>query len=410
METISKIQTKRQSLIAPEVTQRTLLNTKTRLSQVEERDYALRIADQKANEDLDEVKHINSQMVAAEARTIRDRQLTENIEIARKKKEEEEEWARKLEANRQTALRLYDEREATLREQRIRGRAIIKAQIEEHKINAILEAERIDREMKALNAQNALIAEEDRRILMEKKKRQQDFLHDCIQANEAQKRRKLEAREREKEEAQMVIEVAAQKALAEEAREKEKAIEHALKEREIEELRKKQKRAIDTQAIRDEKAATKVQKEKEEKDRLREERDIAKKIAMIEDVKKGRAEMIDLKKTRLIEQKKIEDAEYQRVVEANRIAREKALAAYKKKLEEDAKYRGELKVDMENQLQARKIDPAKKWAEAAKQKEENDAYLARLETIRQQKLNQLRAKGVPEKYLVDIMADKWEIK
>ncbi|KAK8885173.1 Cilia- and flagella-associated protein 45 [Tritrichomonas musculus] len=409
-ETISKIQTKRQSFISPEISQKTLLNTKTRLSQVEERDYALRIADSKANEDLDEVKHINSQMVAAEARTIRDRQLIENQEIAKKKKEEEEEWARKLEANRITAVNLYEERERTLKEQRIRGRAILKAQIEEHKINAILEAERRDREMKAMIAQNEAIAEEDRRILMAKKKRQQDFLHDCIQANEAQKRRKAEAREREKEEAQMVIEVAAQKALAEEAYEKERAAEHALKEREIEELRKKQKRAIDTQAIKDEKMAQKVQKEKEQLDKEREERDIQKKKLMTQECVRGCDEMMAAKRERLIEQKKIEDAEYQRVVEANRRAREKALADYKKKLQRDAEYREGLRQDMEVELEARRIDPEKKRAEAQKAREENEAYLRKLDEIREQKLNQLRAKGVPEKYLVDIMADRFDIK
>lgn len=409
-ETISKIQTKRQSYISPELTQKTLLNTRNRLSQVEEKEYALQVAESKANEDLDEIKHINSQMVAAVARTIRDQQLIENQEIARQKKAEEEEWARKLEENRLTAVKLYEDRERTLKEQRIRGRAVIQAQIEEHKINAILEAERRDRELKALMAQNEAIAEEDRRILMEKKKRQQDFLHDCLQANEAQRRRREEAREREKEEAQMVIEVAAAKALREEALEKERLAEKALKEREIEELRKKQKRAIDTQAIRDEKQALKVQKEKEQLDREREERDIQKKLLMTQECIKGRDEMVENKRKRLLEQKKIEDAEYQRIVEANRQAREKALADYKKKLQRDAEYRDELRQDMEYQLESRRIDPEKKRAEAEKARQANDAYIQKLNVLREEKLNQLRARGVPEKYLVDIMANKFDIK
>ena len=410
MTTMSAIQTKRTSLIKPEITKQTLLNTRTKLLQTEEREPALKIKDELDDEELDEIKFVRSQMAAAEARTLRDKQLIENVEIREKKKEEEKEWARKLEENRIIAVKLYDDREKTLREQRIKGRAIIQAQIEEKKINKILEAERIDRERKAMLEQNERIAEEDRRILMEKKKRQQDFLHDCLQANEAQRKRKQELREREKEEAQMVIEVAAQKALDEEAREKEQALEHALFERKWAEARKKQKRITDMQSIRDEKAAIKVQKEKEEKDRLREERDIAKKAQMVREAKLGCDEMIELKRKRLIEQKKIEDAEYQRVMEANRIAREKARREYEKKIELDNQYRNELRLDVEARWEANKIDPAKKVAEAQKSKEENEAYLARLDTIREKKLNILRNKGVPEKYLVDIMANKWQIK
>ena len=52
----------------------------------------------------------------------------------------------------------------------------------------------------------------------------------------------------------------------------------------------------------------------------------------------------------------------------------------------------------------------KKIREAQEQKEANDAYLAKIEALRQKKLNILRAKGVPEKYLVDIMADRFELK
>ena len=150
MQTLSTIQTKRMTMISPEISEKTRLRTKSCLAQVEDRDYALKIVDAKRNEDLDEIKTINSLMTAAEARTIRDRQLIENEEIRKRKIEEKKEWDQKLEQNRLTAVKLYDDREKTLKEQRVRGRRIIEAQIEEHKINAILEAERKDRENKEM--------------------------------------------------------------------------------------------------------------------------------------------------------------------------------------------------------------------------------------------------------------------
>lgn len=410
MKTMSTIQTKRMTMISPEISEKTRLRTRSTLANVEDRDYALKIVDAKANEDLDEIKTINSLMTAAEARTIRDHQLIENQEIRQRRLEEKKEWDEKLESNRLTAVKLYDDRERTLREQRIKGRRIIEAQIEEHKINSILEAERKDREKQAMEAQNKAIAEENYRILMDRKKRQQDFLHDCLQANEAQRQRRLQARQREKEEADMVIEFAAQKALKEEALEKERAAEKALKEREVDRLRRKQKRAIDTQAIRDENAARKVQKEKEQLAIEREERDKRRIIEMNQTVARERREMIEDSKRRKEEQTQKELAFHREVMENNKIARQKAREEYQRKLEIDAQYRRELKNDMEAHWEATRVNPLKKIEEARIAKEQNDEYLAKLDRLREEKLNVLRKRGVPEKYLVDIQALKWEIK
>lgn len=410
MKTMSTIQTKRMTMISPELSEKTRLRTRSKLENVEERDYALKIVDEKANEELDEIKTINSLMTAAEARTIRDHQLIENQEIRQRKIEEKKEWDDRLERNRLTAVKLYDDREKTLKEQRIRGRRIIEAQIEEHKINAILEAERKDREKQAMEAQNKAIAEENYRILMDRKKRQQDFLHDCLQANEAQRQRRLEARQREKEEAEMVIEFAAQKALKEEALEKEREAEKALKEREVDRLRKKQKRAIDTKAIHDENAAKKVQKEKEQLAIEREERDKRRIIEMNQTVARERREMIEDNRRRREEQAQKELAFHREVMENNKRARQKAREEYQRKLEIDAQYRRELKGDMEAKWEATRVNPLKKIEEAKAAKEQNDEYLAKLDRLREAKLNTLRARGVPEKYLVDIQALRWEIK
>lgn len=410
MKTMETIKTKRLSMLSPEVSERSKLRTRNCLSSVEERDYALRIRDQKANEDLDEIKTINSLMVAAEARTIRDQQLIENQQIRDKRIQEKKEWDEKMEKNRLTAVKLYEDRERTLKEQRVRGRRIIEAQIEEHKINSILEAERKDRELKALQQQNALVAEEDRRILEDRKRRQKDFLHDCLQANEAQRRRRIEAKQRDAEEAQMVIEVAAQKALAEEAYEKEVKAAKALKEREIEEIRKTQQRAIDYQAIRDENNAIKVQKEKDQLAKEREERDKLRIKVMNETVARERKEMIVDSQRRKQEAAEKELQFHREVMAANRIARQKAREEYQRKLAIDAEYREGLKQDMEAHWEATKVNPQKKIEEARKAKEENDEYLAKIDRLREEKLNKLRAKGVPEKYLVDIQALKWSIK
>ena len=408
--TMANITTKRSTMFVSQRSQQDTFRTRDILTANEEREYALKVADAKADEELDEIKTINSQMKAALARTERDGQLHERVDRAARELQEKRDWDTKMEEKRQAQCRLYDERERSLQEQRRAGRAILAAQIEEHKINKILEAERKDREARALAEQNRRIAEEDRRIWLAKKKRQQDFMHDCLEANEAQRQRRIAEREREKEEAQMVIEFQAQKALREEALEQERRDRAALLEREVAAARKKQKRSQDYQAARDEAMAKKIQREKEERDREREERDQLRLIETVRQVKKDREEMIADKKLRLLEEAHREREMHRKVMEANEIAREKARKAWEAKVELDNQYRRELGEEVEREYERKRIDPMAKVREAEEMKRSNDAYLARIERLRQRKLDELRAKGVPEKYLVDIMANRFEIK
>jgi fused signal recognition particle receptor len=380
------------------------------LNSVEERAHALQIADRQSNEDLDEVKRIRSQMVASEARTIRDGQLVERAAQRAAEREAEREWAEQLEANRREAVQFYDARETTLRDQRRAGRTVIQAQIEERTVNAILEAERLDRESRALREQNAAVAEEDRTIAAARAARKRAFLADCLAANELQRRKRAELRQLEKDEVQMTIEVQAQRALAEAAIEKEKDDQKALKEREIAEIRRKQERATDTQALRDEAAAAKIQQEKDAADRAREEAQAAARRQQTLACRDDHEMMIAQKRERMIEQATIERAEFERVMAANRKAQERARERAEKKAEEDRRYREGLGEEVEHVWRARQGDPAMKGKERNALTDANAAYLARVGAVRDQKIEILRKKGVPEKYLTEIRTDRLEIR
>jgi hypothetical protein len=409
-EAMAQIQAKRAVLISPDVTQETASRTHSILGSTEERDYAVKIAKQKADEDLDEIKHIRSQMVAAEARTVRDGQLIENAELRAAHRRREREWADELEANRREALKLYEDRETSLREQRRRGRDVISAQIKEHKINTILEAERRDREAKALREQNELVTAEDRRIEQERRRRQQAFLHDCLADEAARKERRSRERELEKDEVAMVIEVAAQRSLAEQALEQERADQRALKEREINQIRKRQQRAIDSKAIRDEEMAIKVQREKDEIARERERRELATKQRLAAECKADREIMVRTKKERLIDERTMEQAEAQLMIERNRAARLKARQEWERKVQIDANYRQELGESAQREWQAKQPDLKKKAKERQEIIDGNEAYLAKINRMREEKLEILRRRGVPEKHLVDIKANRFELR
>ncbi|EAY03942.1 nasopharyngeal epithelium specific protein, putative [Trichomonas vaginalis G3] len=401
-EQLLQITKKRENLIDTQTKPEVITRNLQTLNTFEERDYALQIADTKADEDLDEVKKINSEMVAAKARTFRDQQLEIHRQMKEDEKAEERSIADMLEENRQRAKSHYDEREASLKEQRRRGRAIIELQIEEHKINSILEAERRDREAKALAIQNEQIRQEDERIRAEQKARQQAFLHDCIAMEEALVKRKAEEKRQEQELAQMTIDYANEKALKEEARERQILAQKRLKEREIQEIRSKQQRAIDTKAIRDEMMAQRVQEEQARAAAEKEEAEQMAKITAVMKLKKDRADMINSKKLDQLEQQARERREYEMMLEQAETKKQKALADYTAKIEADQKYREELKQTVELRELSRKIDPDAKNREKAKMQAEQDAYMQRVERIRQKKLAELEAAGVPEKYRADI--------
>ena len=148
---LDQITLKRSTLIDQQVRPEVKSHVHQVLEKQEERDYALQIAELKADEDLDEIKRLNSLIGEAKAKTIRHQQEQIVEEKRKQAKEEELKTIEYQEEMRKKAEDLYKSREKTLKEQRIKGRKVIDIQIEEHKINAILEAERRDREQKELN-------------------------------------------------------------------------------------------------------------------------------------------------------------------------------------------------------------------------------------------------------------------
>ena len=407
MQTINKT---RATLIDTEMKPEVSARNTLALNTFEERDYALQLADKQADEDLDEVKKINSEMVAAKARTERDMQLTIHQQQKEQEKERERSMAEMLEDNRVRAKNLYDEREKLLKEQRRKGRQIIDLQIEEHKINAILEAERRDREAKALAAQNELIRQEDERIKREQWERKQAFYHDCIEMDEALKKRKADEKRRDEELAQMTIDFANEKALREEARENEIRSQKMLKEREIQEIRSKQQRAIDTKAIRDEIQAARVQEERDKAEYDKEQAELLKQITAMQKIKKERQEMINTRRMDQLEQAKKERLEYEKMIELQEQKKKAAYEAYQAKCEKDRQYREELREEVERREAARRGNPHAKQQELAKIQQEQAEYEARVERIRQQKLDQLAAQGVPEKYRRDIQNTTFQLR
>jgi hypothetical protein len=318
--------------------------------------------------------------------------------------------AKMLEEGRVRAVEIYKQRERSLIEQKRAGNDVLLAQIEDHKRSAKLETQRREAEKMEMDRAYQASLEEDKKLAEERSRRKREFLGDCLEARQTVLRRKQREKERDIQEVQAMVEYQKEQAAKEAARDAEVAKIKALKDRDVAEVRKLQQRAIDTQAQQDEIRARMVQELQEKKAREKELETAKKRQEMIQNLRKDRLDAIAAKERRLIDMAKIEKADYDRVVEAQRRAREKARQEYEERRSANERWREELLRTLAAREEERRTQPLRNLDESKHMDEVRNDYLARLERIRQKKLDVLREEGVPEQYLVDLKARRFLIK
>jgi len=408
--TLRSIKNQRTGLLSAEQGKRVRERAEQTQRVMEEREIALSVAEAKGNEDLDEVKAMNAEVMAARVRSLRDRQLEQRRRAAQAALEREAADARMLEAGRQRALGIYAGRESALRDQRRKGGDVIIAQMAEKRRQAQVDRERRDREIEEMRRAGEAAREEDRRIAAERKARSADFLSECMSANAVALRRKQRERERDHEEAQMMVEYQREKAAREEACEREVVERRAVKEREISEVRKLQQRALDTRAHEDALRARRIEEEKEREAREKELAGVRRQQEVRAEMQDDRERAITLKQRRLLELAKIEKAEFARAATAQAAARQREQEALLRRARDGEECRRELKAEMKANRHRRRMEPLVNLDEQHHLQEKNQDYLDRLERVRQMKLEQLRSEGVPDKYLGDLRRMRFVLK
>jgi hypothetical protein len=409
-QTMREIKNQRAGLLEAEREKQVQKKVRATQREMEERELALAIAEAKGNEDIDEVKAMNTAMIQARVLTLRDRQMEFQRAEADLAKQFEDEEAQMLEEGRQRALKIYADREAALAEQRKKGGRMIVAQMEEKKRTAKLEAEQREREIEEMRIANEMAREEELRIEEDRRLRSREFVQDCMAANAIALRRKQRDKEREIEEGLMMVEYQKEKAAREEEFERQVQEQKAAKEREISEMRKRQQRTIDLKAQEDALRARRIEEEKERIARKKELDDLRKRFELKEIQDKDRQETFAIKQRRLVEMAKIEKAEFDRVSAAQAKAREKERQAALKRDQDNAEYRQHLKDEMHRKKIERQMQPLVNLDDQRHMEELKEDYILKLERIRQMKLETLRAEGVPEKYLVDLLKMRFDPK
>ena len=342
----------------------------------------------------DALKEINILCKNAKIATIRDKQLDEKkfMDDIYKRKEEKLDFMMELERLKEIKFKEEQEKEnkkLNLDSQKIiieqildneRERLKKREQIEKDKLQMKMQLEKMEEEEKKRilkekhlkEEQLEKMEEEEKKRILKEKHLKEERVQECIRADRLailqKQKKKIEERELELKDYKYNIE----KAKREEEYLKEKKRIALQKEKEIQALREKQEKAQDKQAELDAIRAKRVYEETERKAKLKEKEEEllkAKKMKECIEEKKHRKIKEEMKANEIMKEKE----EYERMAKERQREIE----------EEKEKQRQKIKLLMENGNM-------------------NDAYYNNLDLIKKQKIEELRALNIKDKYILPV--------
>ena len=112
------------------------------------------------------------------------------------------------------------------------------------------------------------------------------------------------------------------------------------------------------------------------------------------------------KEKRLQEQAKQNRDEFQRIIQAQKEARDSEMRAERERLVKITSHAAEIKKQIATKDESQFQKLRSKYEESKKIKDDQQAELRLLEKIKERKIKELEGMGVPEKYIVDLKKQK----
>lgn len=360
----------------------------------------------KIDEELDEVKYMNKVMLYTKCVTIRDAQISEKQGIAFEKAEEEKRLDMMMEMERLKALKMYEEREMKRIENRKRGAAVIRAQIEEREQERLRRLELKQQEQNAMLHHIEKMKEDDRREAVKKKDAARRLMEDVALANAEQIRNKNRERSLEQEEDRRITDYLREK----ESREQEIATEQERvrkeKEEEIARLRKLQEKAKDKKAELDALRAKRAQEAAEREFRQKEKNAAFRTTAINADLRQARETQKAEKEAMLAEQAQLEHDDFERIIAVQRRDDELERSKIGKERELRNRNASDLRSQIEQIEEMRRKDRREFLEEGNRLKSKRAEEERKIEAIRSRKLQELETCAVPEKYRSELVKKK----
>uniref|UniRef100_A0A674BE72 Cilia- and flagella-associated protein 45 n=1 Tax=Salmo trutta TaxID=8032 RepID=A0A674BE72_SALTR len=358
--------------------------------------YLLERANAMRMEQEDEVKKLNELILGARCHAVRDAQILERQQILAELQEEERRLDAMMEVDRRRALEAQEQIDELRKHQRIQGKQLIINQIEER-----LEDRMMENEMKEQEGQQ-MLENLEKMQMEEKKEEQQRLQQEILRINEDS----LLAKERNKEEERLAdlraMEYTHKKMEREAEYEAEQRRIKREKEKEVARLRALQEREKDHKAEQDELRARRNQEGAERDWRRKEKEQLKKKVDVEERLKAARLEQVTHKEHLLSIEAGRERAEFDRVLRAQQVSICK---------EKDKEEKHRIKVlrhadGVRQQVREREMQAIALRREVYKEGDRLDEEARhrriRLDEIKEKKLRELKAAGLPEKYCNEV--------
>ena len=354
------------------------------------------------DEQKDEVKNMNQMMLYSKCVTIRDAQLEEKKHIMAEAQEEERRMDLMMEIERMKALDLYEERERQRQEDRKKGAAVLMKQIEERARERTRQEELLDLDRRQMLAEMQRMKDEEAAEAARKREAGRKLLDEVARANAAQLDRKKLVIQAEREEEERIARYVADRDAREMREQMERERVAREKEMETARMRAQQEKQADTQAEMDELRAMRIQEEHERAFRAKELAAVERQRAINEDLRVARERQQMLKLKQLGDQAREEQEEFYRVIDAQMQREQEDAAA--------AAHAAAMRRNHKEELQAQiAFNDEKRERERREYLEEGDRLRAalaeeraKLEAIKQRKLDELAGSGIPTKYRAEL--------
>ena len=350
----------------------------------------------------DAIKDLNILCKHAKIATIRDRQLDERKQMENLYKKKEERLDLMMELERLKEIKFKEEKEKQIKKLNNESKEIIIDQILDNERVRIKKREMIEKEKIQMKLQLEKFEEEEKKRILHEKQLKEARIRECLNVDKfallLKQKKKIEEKEEELKDHKYNIE----KAKKEEEYIKEKKRIALEKEKEIQLMREKQKKAQDKQAEMDAIRAQRDYEEAERKAKLKEKEDeITKQKKLMECIRENERHK-KVKELQMNDEIRKEKEEYEKM----RKEREKEIEEEKERKREKIKLIMENGNFVKNQIKEKEEKERGNWKEkyeeGRKVKQMHEDYYNSIEMIKQQKIAELKALNIKDKYILPV--------
>ncbi|KAM6309367.1 cilia- and flagella-associated protein 45 [Podargus strigoides] len=350
-------------------------------------------------EQEDEIRQFSKLIQGAKCHMIQDMQTLEKQLITRELEEEEKRLTKMMEVEREKANEMQEELERKRKQELIRGRQELVKQMEQNAEERAIRAEQQHEEAQEMLQRLEQMKLEDLKNLERKQEQQKKIQAEIKRINKENERLKEEQREQERMADERVLQYQKQKMEREAELEAEQERLRKEKEKEMARMRAMQERARDLQAEKDALRAKRNQ-EAAEREWRRKEKAAAQKKAEVEAMlKQSRLEQMAQREHSMAMQMQQDRQEFERIVRMQKEQMEKEKAEEARKTGLRLAHANAVRQQMQERQQELARERVAAFEERRRLEEEARQRSQRIAQLKQQKMQELRASGVPEKYI-----------